>query len=137
MITFGRKSSPSAPEGGERKQRPSTNTESSVGNSSVSRRTGATRGQYVSTSAMGGSGAASGATQIGTVPLDIDINPIMDGMTYQTDERQLFEVYRDIYFHDPICGATVICSVTCRSVTTRLVVVKKRCLSRTMRSMSV
>ena len=107
MITFGRKSSPYAPEGGERKQRPSTNTESSVGNSSVSRRTGATRGQYVSTSAMGGSGAASGATQIGTVPLDIDINPIMDGMTYQTDERQLFEVYRDIYFHDPICGATV------------------------------
>lgn len=101
MISFGRKRVPEAAQPATKRGPSSAN----IGSSSVARRS--TDDQYTSTSAMGGSGAASGATQIGTVPLDIDINPIMDGMTYQTDERQLFEVYRDIYFHDPICGATV------------------------------
>lgn len=52
-------------------------------------------------------GAALGGAQIGSVPLDIDLDPMMEGMNYEADDRQLFNVYRDMYYFDPICGSTV------------------------------
>lgn len=61
---------------------------------------------FVSQSA-GGAGMAAGNMQIGTVPLDIDLEPMMEGMDYDADDRQLFNVYRDIYHFDPICGSYV------------------------------
>ena len=70
-------------------------------------RLNARRTAFQSESSAGGAGSSNGSTQLGTLPLNIDINSIMDGMTLGVDERQLFDVYRDIYFHDPICGATV------------------------------
>lgn len=62
--------------------------------------------EMISTSA-GGAGAATGNMQVGTVPLDIDLEPMMEGMDYEADDRQLFNVYRDIYHFDPICGSYV------------------------------
>lgn len=62
--------------------------------------------QFVSQSA-GGAGMAAGNMQVGAVPLDIDLEPMMEGMDYDADDRQLFNVYRDIYHFDPICGSYV------------------------------
>lgn len=45
--------------------------------------------------------------QVGSVPLDIDLSPMLEGMDYEADDRQLFNVYRDIYFFDPIGGSYV------------------------------
>lgn len=78
-----------------------------VGSDSTSRLAKRAEEAMKSQSSAGGSGAANGSTQVGSLPLNIDINSIMDGMTLGVDERQLFDVYRDIYFHDPICGSTV------------------------------
>jgi len=61
---------------------------------------------FVSQSA-GGAGMAAGNMQIGSVPLDIDLEPMMEGMDYDADDRQLFNVYRDMYHFDPICGSYV------------------------------
>lgn len=54
-----------------------------------------------------GAGASTGNMQTGTVPLDIDLSPMMEGMDYDADDRQLFNVYRDMYHFDPICGSFV------------------------------
>lgn len=54
-----------------------------------------------------GSGMSGGNMQVGSVPLDIDLSPMMEGMDYDADDRQLFNVYRDIYFFDPIGGSYV------------------------------
>lgn len=45
--------------------------------------------------------------QFGSVGLDIDIDPILEGMDYSTDDKALFDVYRDIYYFDPIGGSYV------------------------------
>lgn len=55
----------------------------------------------------GGQAMAGGSMQTGAIPLDIDLEPMMEGMDYDADDRQLFNVYRDIYNFDPICGAYV------------------------------
>lgn len=60
---------------------------------------------FRSTSA--GAGSSTGNMQTGTVPLDIDLSPMMEGMDYDADDRQLFNVYRDMYHFDPICGSFV------------------------------
>lgn len=78
---------------------------STIGTSSLNKRVGYDGSSVVSTSM--GSGSAGGSTQVGSVPLDIDLSPMMDGMDYDADDKQLFNVYRDIYFFDPICGSTV------------------------------
>ncbi len=54
-----------------------------------------------------GAGTSTGNMQTGTVPLDIDLSPMMEGMDYEADDRQLFNVYRDMYHFDPICGSFV------------------------------
>ena len=54
------------------------------------------------------SAASSGNNmQFGSVALDIDIDPILEGMDYSTDDKALFNVYRDIYHFDPIGGSYV------------------------------
>lgn len=78
---------------------------STVGTSSLNKRVGY-EGETVTSVSMG-SGSSGGSTQVGSVPLDIDLSPMMDGMDYDADDKQLFNVYRDIYFFDPICGSTV------------------------------
>ena len=65
------------------------------------------RNMNFTSQSAGGAGMAAGNTQIGTVPLDIDLEPMMEGMDYDADDRQLFNVYRDIYHFDPICGSYV------------------------------
>ena len=45
--------------------------------------------------------------QFGSVGLDIDIEPLLEGMDYGTDDKSLFDVYRDIYYFDPIGGSYV------------------------------
>lgn len=54
-----------------------------------------------------GSGMSGGNMQVGTVPLDIDLGPMLEGMDYEADDRQLFNLYRDIYYFDPIGGSYV------------------------------
>lgn len=62
--------------------------------------------EFRSTS-QSGQAMAGGSMQTGAIPLDIDLEPMMEGMDYDADDRQLFNVYRDIYNFDPICGAYV------------------------------
>lgn len=65
------------------------------------------RSQTQVRSQSSGQAMSGGNTQIGSIPLDIDLEPMMEGMDYDADDRQLFNVYRDIYFFDPICGSYV------------------------------
>ncbi|AXG67379.1 putative portal protein [Dickeya phage vB_DsoM_JA33] len=58
-------------------------------------------------STSSGSGMSGGNMQVGSVPLDIDLGPMLEGMDYDADDRQLFNLYRDIYFFDPIGGSYV------------------------------
>lgn len=58
-------------------------------------------------STSSGGGTSGGSMQVGSVPLDIDLSPMLEGMDYEADDRQLFNVYRDIYFFDPIGGSYV------------------------------
>lgn len=51
--------------------------------------------------------ASSPTLNTGGIPLDIDLDPLMSGMAVGTSDQALFEVYRDIYWHDPVCGAAV------------------------------
>lgn len=55
----------------------------------------------------GGGGSSAGNMQFGSVALDIDVDPLLEGMAYDTDDKHLFNVYRDIYNFDPICGSYV------------------------------
>jgi len=87
---------------------------SSVGTASLSRDIGhairsannKSSNEFMSTS-QSGQAMAGGNMQTGAIPLDIDLEPMMEGMDYDADDRQLFNVYRDIYNFDPICGAYV------------------------------
>jgi len=58
-------------------------------------------------STSSGGGTSGGSMQVGSVPLDIDLSPMLEGMDYEADDRQLFNVYRDMYFFDPIGGSYV------------------------------
>ena len=41
------------------------------------------------------------------MPLNIDTDPLMEGMDYDLHDKVLFNVYRDMYWHDPVCGSAV------------------------------
>ncbi|QYW03649.1 hypothetical protein pEaSNUABM46_00006 [Erwinia phage pEa_SNUABM_46] len=107
-IRVGRQYTGSPPEEAKKKK------QSTLGSASLPRAVGeAIRSEsskrhteFLSQSA-GGAGMAAGNMQIGTVPLDIDLEPMMEGMDYDADDRQLFNVYRDMYHFDPICGSYV------------------------------
>lgn len=61
----------------------------------------------MSSQSADGSGSAIGNTQFGSVALDIDVDPLLEGMAYDTDDKYLFNIYRDIYNFDPIGGSFV------------------------------
>lgn len=44
---------------------------------------------------------------VASMPLGIDTDPLMDGMDYDLQDKVLFNVYRDMYWHDPVCGSAV------------------------------
>lgn len=73
-----------------RKERPKVNTASN---------------KLSSTSASTGGGSRN--MQVGSVNLDIDMEPLLTGMAYDVDDKALFDVYRDIYNFDPIGGSYV------------------------------
>ncbi|SBV38265.1 Phage protein [Phage NCTB] len=41
------------------------------------------------------------------LPLNIDTDPLMEGMDYELQDKILFNMYRDMYWHDPVCGSAV------------------------------
>ena len=63
--------------------------------------------RFSSTSGSGGTGSSTGSMQLGGISLNIDLEPLMSGMNYGTDDIHLYEVYRDMYFFDPIAGGIV------------------------------
>ncbi|QZE59250.1 portal protein [Erwinia phage pEa_SNUABM_2] len=93
---------------------PAKKKETSLGAASLPREIGkairsesSKRSMNFTSQSAGGAGMAAGNMQIGSVPLDIDLEPMMEGMDYDADDRQLFNVYRDMYHFDPICGSYV------------------------------
>lgn len=63
---------------------------------------------FQSTSALGGTTGAAGANiQTGSVDLGIDMSPLMENMTLDHNDNALFDLYRDIYYHDAVCGSAV------------------------------
>ena len=53
------------------------------------------------------SSATGSPIKMGGVPAGIDPDPLLEGMDYELEDRVLFNLYSDIYFHDPIAGCTV------------------------------
>lgn len=45
--------------------------------------------------------------KVGGLPLNIDTDPLMEGMDYELQDKILFNTYRDMYWHDPVCGSAV------------------------------
>lgn len=58
--------------------------------------------EFVSTSALGGT---TGGPQLGRLDVNLDTSLLLEGMDSDLRDKQLFKVYRDMYWHDPICGA--------------------------------
>lgn len=52
-----------------------------------------------------GQGSAAGNIQVGSVDLGIDMSPLMEGFDLDHPDQMLFNLYRDIYHHDPVCGS--------------------------------
>lgn len=60
-------------------------------------------GNFVSESSTG---SAAGA-RIGGLDVNLDTSLLLEGMDSDLKDQQLFRVYRDMYWHDPICGSCV------------------------------
>lgn len=41
------------------------------------------------------------------LPLNVDTDPLLEGMDYELQDKVLFNMYRDMYWHDPVCGSAV------------------------------
>lgn len=52
-----------------------------------------------------GQGSASNNIQVGSVDLGIDMSPLMEGFDLDHPDKALFNLYRDIYHHDAVCGS--------------------------------
>lgn len=52
-------------------------------------------------------GDSSNNINMGGVELGIDMSPMMDGFRLDTSDSELFNLYRDIYFHDAVAGSAV------------------------------
>ena len=52
-----------------------------------------------------GQGSAAGNIQVGSVDLGIDMSPLMEGFDLDHPDQMLFNLYRDIYHHDAVCGS--------------------------------
>lgn len=106
-IRVGRQQSGESQESNKKKERSATGSASLPRAVGEAIRSQSSKSQMRFVSESSGAGASAGNMQVGTVPLDIDLEPMMEGMDYEADDRQLFNVYRDIYHFDPICGSYV------------------------------
>ncbi len=41
------------------------------------------------------------------MPLGVDPDPLLEGMSYDLDDKIFFNIYRDMYYHDPVAGCVV------------------------------
>lgn len=48
---------------------------------------------------------SSNGPQLGTLDVNLDTSLLLEGMDSDLRDKQLFRVYRDMYWHDPVCGA--------------------------------
>lgn len=53
------------------------------------------------------SNGSAGGARIGGLDVNIDTSLLLEGMDSDLKDQQLFRVYRDMYWHDPICGSCV------------------------------
>jgi len=56
-------------------------------------------------STSSGQGSSAGNIQVGSVDLGIDMSPLMEGFDLDHPDKMLFNLYRDIYHHDAVCGS--------------------------------
>jgi hypothetical protein len=50
-------------------------------------------------------GMSNSGPQLGRLDVNLDTSLLLEGMDSDLRDKQLFKVYRDMYWHDPICGA--------------------------------
>jgi hypothetical protein len=60
--------------------------------------------QVASTSSQAGQASSVGNIQMGPVSLNIDLDPLLTGFSYNTHDIHLYDIYRDMYFFDPVPG---------------------------------
>jgi hypothetical protein len=60
---------------------------------------------FVSTSNQTGT-ALGPNTNLSSNPITLDLNPLLYALTPQS-EKSMFSLYRDMYYHDAICGGSV------------------------------
>lgn len=53
------------------------------------------------------SGASANNISVGGIDLGIDMSPLMQDMSMDTSDSELFNLYRDIYYHDAVGGSAV------------------------------
>lgn len=46
-------------------------------------------------------------TSMSELPVGIDADPLLENLDYELDDRALFNLYRDMYYHDPVAGCVV------------------------------
>lgn len=63
--------------------------------------------KLTSTSSGAGTGTSMGNMQLGSTALNIDLDPLMTGFAYNTADIHLYDIYRDMYFFDPVPGGIV------------------------------
>lgn len=50
---------------------------------------------------------ATPGQSIGNIPIQQDMDPLLAGFMYHREEKQLVDVYRDIYYYDTVAGSAV------------------------------
>lgn len=53
------------------------------------------------------SNTAQRGPQLGRLDVNLDTSLLLEGMDSDLRDQQMFRVYRDMYWHDPICGSCV------------------------------
>lgn len=95
----------------KRSSRPITQpTNQSVGISSpqrIEKRVEKQREQRAKNFTSESSNGSAGGARIGSLDTNIDTSLLLEGMDSDLKDQQLFRVYRDMYWHDPICGSCV------------------------------
>lgn len=95
----------------KRSSRPITqSTNQAVGISSpqrIEKRVEKQREQRAKNFTSESSNGSAGGARIGSLDTNLDTSLLLEGMDSDLKDQQLFRVYRDMYWHDPICGSCV------------------------------
>lgn len=51
------------------------------------------------------SSVVGGGARMGSLDVNLDTSLLLEGMDSDLKDQQLFRVYRDMYWHDPVCGS--------------------------------